>query len=611
MTRPAVRAPRAVGHRRSAIVFAALAGAVAAPLLSAALRDAPDGTFGSALFGFAPCVAAEGGASNLVAEARRKVRQHDVTGAVKLLEQAIAADPANADAHMLYQDVSRQAVGLGPLAAEYKKRLSAAPQDPLVAFLAARLLPPEEALADYDKQTQKFPGSAWGYAGKARALEDLGRHADALAAHDLAIERAGPDAPRFLAYRAYGFERAGKFEAAIEAWKAVIAKAPADASARYGLGDALRIAGLHDEALVVLEEARKSASGDPEPPYRIALVHMDAGKWDEAVRAFEGALAADRGMLEALCGASEAVIHRARATAAAEKRDLAEKDLEPAVAWADKAVVAAPESAYAHFALGAAYEARGEINFDNYELALKEYDAALERLPIPGAPKVRALVARSYCLLRLGRWEEAADAAQKALDIDKSNAVAYGNGGHALAAQGKPQDAVTRFYKPGLKACPDDARLLHDYGVALREMKKPNDAKKPLEDARRLEPKNGTYRLTLGELYYELGRYKEAVAELFEATELLPRDPLAWRCYARACYAGKHWEEAATSYEKVIELAPDSVDEHLYCAVIYADQMKNKAKAKPHVEAFLKKGGSDPNLKDWLEQILADQPKGP
>lgn len=554
--------------------------------------------------------AAEGGASGLIADARKKARQQDLPSAVRLLEQAIAAEPANADAHILYQDLARETSGLAPLVDAYRKRAAEAPQDPLFAFLLARLQPPDQSLAAFEKQATAFPQSPWPHAGKARALENLGKFADAITQHDLAVERAGADAPRFLAFRAFSFERAGQLESAIEAWKALLAKAPADPSARYGLGDVLRRAGQLDEAVAVLDEARKAAPADPEPSYRIGLVHMDAEKWDDAIKAFDAALSADKSMLEALCAGSEAAIARARATAKKEKKALEEKDLEGAVGYADKAVVIAPESAYAHFALAAAYEARGEVNFDNYELALKEYDAALERTPIPGPAKVRTLTARAFCLLRLGRWEEAVDAAQRAIDIDKNCAAAWGHGGHALAALGKQKDAIDRFYKPGMKACPDDPRLLHDYGVALREMKKPNDARKPLEDAKKLDPKNGLYRLSLGELYYELGRFKDAVAELFEATELLPRDVTAWRCYGRACYAGKFWDEAATAYEKVLELAPDSIEEHLYCAVIYADQLKNKGKAKPHIESFLKKGGQDQNLQDWMNQILEDTAKG-
>lgn len=574
---------------RSAVLLAAAltAGLVAGPVLvpAAARADAAQ-------------------AARLVQDANRKIRQHDVAGALKLLEQAVVEDPANVDAHIRLQDVKRDAVGVGPLLAQYKGAADAKPDSPVAQYLATRLLPPAEALAAFERQITQFRDSPWPCAGKARSLELLGRFNEAIATHAEAVARAGAEGVRFEARRAYGYEQSKNWQLAAETWKAVIAKAPADLSAHLGLTEALRQSGSFEESLVALDAAAKVGASEPEVAYRRGLVHMDAHRWDKAVEAFESALQLDRGMLEALCAACDASVRRARATAEAEKRDATAKDFDAAIAFGERASVSFPEAPYAHFVLAAALEAAGWVDDQNWERAAKEYEETLARLPIPGPDKVRALTAKAFVLIHLEQFDSAIDAAQRAIDMDKTAMAAWGHAGYALCAQGKQQDAINRFYKPGLKVDPKCAALNHDLGVALWELKKPNEAKKPLEDARTAEPDVGRYRQTLGELYYELKRYKEACTELHEATELMPREIEAWRSYGRAAYSAKSWDECCRAYEKVCEFDPKTKDEHLYLAAVYAEQKKDLAKAKEHALKFRENGGSDPNLDDWLNQLL-------
>lgn len=544
----------------------------------------------------------------LVQEANRKVRQKDTAGAIQLLQRAIAADPANVDAHVRYQDLARSAVGLPQIQRQYSDAAKAKPDDAVAQFLAVRLLPAEQAVDEFKKLASRFADSPWPCAGLARASEALRKFGDAAVAHADAIRRAGAGATRFEAFRAYGFEQQGDWAQAVDAWKAIVPKTPKDLSARFGLAEALRKNGQLDEALVALDEAAKVGAAEPELAYRRGLVHFDAGRWDKALESFDASIGLDRGMIESYCAGCETAILQAYATADAAKRDVTEKDFEKATGYGERAVITDPESAYAHFVLGAAYEAAGELNMspDQLDPAVKQYDAALERLPIPGPDKVRVLTAKAWVLILKSSWDGALDAAQRAIDIDPKCAVAYGHAGYALAGMGKQQDAIAKYYKKGLAIDPRNARISHDMGIAYRELKKPLDAKKPLEDAVSWEPKNGRYHLSLGELYYELKKNKEAAQELFEATEALPRSEDAWRAYGRACYSAKSWEECARAYEKVVGLFPEAKTEHLILAVVYAEQLKDKTKAKAHATKFRENGGSDPNLDDWLSQLLAD-----
>ena len=594
--------PRAVSVPR--LRRRGLRTALALALVVGALCSAPDATFRDAR-GDTKSAAA------LVDEANRKVRRREIPAAIALLEEAITSDPSNVDAHIRFQDLTRDGASAAAIQARYAAAAKDKPDDAVAQFLAERLLAPEQAVDAFEKLALRIKDSPWPRAGKARALEDLGKFADAAASHADAIARAGDMAPRFLAYRAFGYERAEQWLLAVDAWNAVVAASPKDLAAHLGLAEALRRAGRSDESLAALDAGAKVGATEPELAYRRGLVHSDLGHWDKAVEAFDAALALDAGMLEALCAACDASVRLAQAKAAADKRQVDEKDFEKALAYGDRAVAASPDSPHPHFVLAAAHESAADAGKDgldavHLDAALKHYDAALDRLPFPGPERVRALTAKAYVQIEKLDFAAAVDTAQKAIDIDKNCVAAYGHAGFALAAVQKQQDAINKFYKPGLRVDPQCARLLHDMGVALWEMKKVVDAKKPLEDAARLEPKTGRYRLTLGEMYYELKRYKEAVAELGAATDLLPRDAQAWLSYGRACYGNKDWAECARAYEKHVELNADAVTPYLYLAVVYAEELKDKEKARKAVTKFKEKGGTDANLDDWMDQILAD-----
>lgn len=574
--------------------------------------------------------AAEGGAS-LVAEARGRLRKRDLRGALAAVEKAIAADPSDADAHLLYQDLARNVVGAEGLRTLYRQKSAEKPDDPMLATLHARCMPAEEALKEFDKQIAKFPASAWPHAGKARILENLGRAQEAAAQYDAAV-LAAPNDLRFKAYQAYGFERAGNAQAAADAWKMVLAGKPGDRAARIGLGEAQRRLGVFDEALATFAEIVKSDPADAEAHFRIGLVHLDAKRLDDSIKSFDAALAQDRAFVDAYAAAAEVAIRKALETAAKEKRDPVEKDFDAAIQYANKAAAAGSDRADAHFVFAAAHEAAGGSAASHYDTAAVEYDAALGLLPLPGPEKVRTLCAKAFVLLMLQKWDLAVATADKAIGIDEKCIAAYAHAGHALCAQGRQDEAIKKYYRVGLKFAPEDARLRHALGVALWETAHEQDAKKELEAAVKAEPTSVRYRHTLGELYYHLKMYRQAGEQIAKIVDLVPDNVEVWRSYGRICCALKQWDQAIEAYEKICELleapepanasggpepgagaAPANADDelliqaHLYLMLIYSDHVKKRDKAKEHAKKFVQLGGDDPNLQSLLDDLLADK----
>jgi tetratricopeptide (TPR) repeat protein len=583
----------------------------------------------------APSRAADDG-TQLVEEARTRVRKHDVRGALTMLDKAITADPGNAEAHILYQDVGRVALGVESMTTWYRKKSAEKPDDPLLAFLAARMLPADQTLPAMEKLALQFPTSPWPHVGKARAYETASRFTESAAEYDAAVAAASGEV-RFKAYKACGLEAAGAYAAAAEAWKIVLAVNPKDRAARMGLGESLRKTGAFDDAVATFTEVLKNDPADAEAHYRVGITLIDAGRLDDAMVSFDSALAADRSLVAAYCAAAEAATKKALATADKEKRDPVEKDFEKAIAYGGKAVAVGNDVAEAHFACAAVQEAAGEDNATHYDAAKDEYDKALNLVPTPCPLRVRILCGKAYVLLRLAKWDEAIASADKAIGIDDHCAAAFAHAGHALAAQGKQDDAIKKYYLPGLKIAPDDARLHHAYGVALWESSKEQPAKKELEAAVKCEPDNARYKLTLGQLYYDLKMYKQAGDLLVKVVDARPNDIESWRTYGRVCCALKDWDQGVEAYETIIKLleaakpaapppaaagggaatapanapAASGNDDllkkaHLYLAIIYQDDLKKRDKAKAHIKKFTELGGTEPNLQNWIDSLLKD-----
>ena len=485
--------------------------------------------------------------------AKQKLRARDKANALKFLDAAVKADPDDAEAQILYQDLLRHEKPEKVLLTQYGGYATAKPDDPLLAFLATRLLKPEEAVLKFAGQVTKFPASPWPHEGRAAAFDALGKNKEAAAEHDAAVA-ASPREPRFRVSQAKSFERTGQWAQAAEIWKLAVGLRPTDRALILGLGEALRRGGMLDEAVTQFEAAAKLDPTDPEPLYRIGLARSDANLYDDALKSFNAAIALDKDCIDAYCAAVRTSVTRARDLAQKAKRDVVEADFTLAIEYGTRAIQAEGMNPYAHLALGNAQEAAAEVASGHGADALREYEAALTFLPATNPDRIQALVGRAYALLLNQRWDDALAAADKALDQDDHCVTAYLTAGRALVAKSDPDNAIKKYYTPGLKIAPDDAALHHARGISLWDNLHTTDAKKDLEAAVQAEPKNGRYQLSLGELYYFLKMYKQAETALVAAADLRPRDDDTWRVLGRTLTSLKDYEHAAAAFEEVVLL---------------------------------------------------------
>ncbi len=597
--------------------------------------------------------------AGLFEDARRKLRFRDAVGALKAVSDAIAVDATDADAQILRQDLLRRDTPEKSLVAEYKAAAAARPDDPLFLYLSTRLLKAEEASRDFATQAMKFPASPWPHEGRAVALDALGKKEDAAAERDAAVA-VSPREPRFRVSQARASEAAGQWAQAAEAWKLAVGLRPKDFVLVLGLGEAQRRAGYLDEALQQFDVAAKLEPKDPEPPYRTGLVNLDLRKYDDALKSFDASIALDKGSIDAYAAAVRASTSRARAAALAAKRDMLESDFTVAIGYGTKAITADPSSAAAQLALGHAEEAASEVADTHAVAAMRAYDTAYSLAPATSPLRVEALVGSACAMLAQGMIDQCVAAADRAIEADPKAVAAYLVAGRALGAGGKFDDAVRKYFNPGLKADPSAASLKHARGVAIWLGGNPIRAKPDLKAAVQAEPQNGRFQLTLGELHYQLKEHKDAAAAFVVAAERRPRDPVAWRGVGRAYTSLEDWTAAAAAYEEVVALvegtpspadagapaapaepppasppapgagdgpppggdapkkddapapapmkAPEfATDEHLFLTLIYADHLNDKAKAKAHARKWLEQGGTNVNLDSWVQNLLAEK----
>jgi tetratricopeptide (TPR) repeat protein len=551
-----------------------------------------------------PSAFSDGSPADTLREAARLLRADHPGDAEKLLEKLAAERPDDLDVQSLYQDAAMRGPDAAKVADAYRRRATERPDDVSAAYLAVRLLPAKEALQEFEKLSSKFATSALPVAGRGRALLALGRVPDAVKAFDQAVALAGDDM-RFHAGRALALEAAGRWADARDEWTRVAETNPNDIAARLGLGEALRNLGDLDAAATQFDAVALAEPNDPEPPFRLGLVRMAGAKWDDALAAFEKSLALRPAMVETLCAAADAATRKAEDAAKTAKKPLVAAELDPAMKYADRAVAAAQDRPEPYMARGAVHEVAGESDAARWDAALADYQSAQDRLPTPGPATVRALLAKAHVLACKEDYDAAAAEALKATDVDPKSESAWAVAGEALMAEKKDDEAIKKVFRPGLRALPESARLHHAHGLALWRLEKTSDAAKAFKEAVRFAPENGRYKLSYGELLYQAAREKDATPELLAATGLRPQDRVSWSCYGHALVANQKWKEAADAFETVCALDDQAVDEHLALAVIYADRLKDKDRAKAHATTWRERGGKEPVLDGWVDALLA------
>lgn len=414
------------------------------------------------------------------------------------------------------------------------------------------------------------------YINRGISLERIGRHADALAAFDLALAEDSSSAAAWNG-RGICLSHLGRMEEALDAFARVVELEPGHGRAHANRGNCLQALGRESEALEAYDRALELDEGVAstwsnrgnllfrmrdrrgavesydralalEPSRRGTLsnrgrVLASGGDFARALLSFEEALRSDERFLPALRGKAACSVHLGNYRTALALYERLEAEGPPAPEdWLARGMACLRLERYVETAraLGRALELtesrpRALLGMAILHFRMRRFGEALvvAREAIEQGEDSRA--ARRLLALVLhadGRYADAVDLGRGLHDADEGDSVVACNLVCSLLRLGDAEEAV-RIADRAAWALPegdpreDAAALGYDRAFALSLVGRVEEAEAGLERVVRLDPHWDDAWFSLGGLRYERGRTRAAL-EACETAARLERDHAAW-----------------------------------------------------------------------------------
>ena len=479
---------------------------------------------------------------------------HDTPHAEEQFKAAQRIDPSSEDVVLnlarLYSDSRDIARAIAVL--------NAVPEDDRTAKMEYALGMSYDQLKDnknaidaYSKALDMEPDNLDAERGLAQALLNDNQLSPALKHFD-AISTADPqDAQTYL--RIAEIERRqGHYEQALTTLKK--AKALASDSLEIGFNEALidDSLGHYDEAAQTLQSLVKQSS-HPDGQYsdaeknnraifldRLALVYREQEKIDPAVQTYQ--------LMVAMGGEYAERGYQGQVDA---YRDA--KQYDKATQVAQQAALAMPKDKSIQLMLAGQLADTGKAE-EGIKLAKAQLHGDA------GDRDVDLQLAQMYTRLR--RWKDAADEidAADALSTKQDDKIYIYFLRGALDERQKHYDSAEEQFRKILAIDPNNSMTLNYLGYMLGDRGvKLDDALTMVQKAVQLDPQNGAYLDSLGWVYFKMGQYALAEANLRKASERMGNDPAVhdhlgelYEKTGRLKMAAAQWEQSLQEYARTV-----------------------------------------------------------
>ena len=409
----------------------------------------------------------------------------------------------------------------------------------------------KNAIDAYSKAFDMEPDNLDAERGLAQALLNDNQLGPALKHFD-AISTADPqDAQTYLRIAEIQ-RRQGHYEQALTTLKK--AKALASDSLEIGFNEALidDSLGHYDEAAQTLQGLVKQTS-HPDGQYsdaeknnrsifldRLANVYREQEKTDQAVQTYQ--------LMVAMGGEYAERGYQGQVDA---YRDA--KQYDKATQVAQQAAQAMPKDKSVQLMLA------GQLADTNKpDEGIKLAKAQLHG--DPGDREVDLVLAQIYTRLR--RWKDAADQidAAEALSTKQDDKIYIYFLRGALDERQKHYDSAEEQFRKILAIDPNNSMTLNYLGYMLGDRGvKLDEALTMVQKAVQLDPQNGAYLDSLGWVYFKMGQYALAEANLRKATERMGNDPAVhdhlgelYEKTGRLKMAAGQWEQSLQEYARTV-----------------------------------------------------------
>jgi tetratricopeptide (TPR) repeat protein len=172
---------------------------------------------------------------------------------------------------------------------------------------------------------------------------------------------------------------------------------------------------------------------------------------------------------------------------------------------------------------------------------------------------------RAIASVRRGRYEEAVERYDRALQIKPDYAYVHAQLGRALQSMQRPQQAVDSLSR-AFRMQPE-LREHHVYQVAfakaLGDVGKTEEALAAYRNAAKLDPKDAEALAGIGWALSETGHNEDAEEPLLLAIKLSPDYAYSYSCLADVLQELNRYEDSIPFAERFVVLVPDDADGHV------------------------------------------------
>jgi tetratricopeptide (TPR) repeat protein len=481
--------------------------------------------------------------------------------AITSYDKALAIDPAMVEALISRGQALSRLKRFDEAVIDFDKALALEPKNAVAWGSKGDALDEsrryEEAVSAYESASTFAPQNADLWRSRGRVLDRLQRDDEALAAYSQAVILSPTSAPSWQG-KAISLNNLGRQKDALDAFEEALKLDADDATIWSAKGDTLYNMANYDDAIVAYERAIQLNPDWSYPRLRIAMIRQTVDRPHSVAEEPEGNL--DSGQIQMRfeqdlqlnavnLEASASVdlwIERGSILNSLEKYD-------DALAAFDQALALDPKDA-------SAWSAKGESLFN-----LKRFDAALEAYEhtVALAPKYAAnWVDKGRTLHVMHHYDEAVIAYDRALDLNRTSAPTWIAKGNALIDARKYEDAVTAFDQ-ALIFDSKNLDALFAKGQALERAEQYDRLRATYEQALSIDGSSFDAMLGYAWSLKLLRLYAESLVVYEKVLKLDPRADVAaaaWNGMGYVWRDRERYDEAVSCIEKAIELAPEDAN---------------------------------------------------
>jgi len=325
----------------------------------------------------------------------------------------------------------------------------------------------------------------------------------------------------------------GQYEAAIAAWKELLASLPDDPRIHNNLATALGQSGRYAEAIPEFEKALALKVTYRSAYENLGVALLAVGRRDDAISIFEKGL-------QYYPDSAELHTHLGLVLESQGRMEEAENEF-------NKSLLINPDDANVHFALGWVLASKGDR-----DQAISEYKEALRLNP----QDEMAHVNLGLMLGSKGDWDRAIAEERAALRLDPKDEAAHVYLAAMLAEEDDYDGAIAEYHE-GLSLNPNDEVAHLNLGLMLGSKGEWDSAIAEERAALRLDAKDGTAHVYLGTMLGEKGDYDGAIAEYREALRLNSGNDRAHYNLGLALERKGDQQGALREYRAAHEINPD------------------------------------------------------